>query len=71
MVDMGLRGIETFCHGQTFACAQKYRDIARRYGLVCSGGADFHVQREDGRHGPGSLKIPYGVVERLREAIAA
>ncbi len=71
MVDMGLRGIETFCHGQTFACAQKYRDIARRYGLVCTGGADFHAQREDGRHGPGSLRIPYSVVERLRETQAA
>jgi len=68
MVEDGLMGIETWCHGQSHATYQRYRDIARRYDLVCCGGADFHVKREDGRHAPGSLNVPYSVLDRLRDS---
>lgn len=68
LVEYGLKGIETYCHGQTHAAGQKYRDFARKHNLICSGGADFHVRRMDGRNSPGSLKVPYRVLEMLREA---
>lgn len=67
MVQEGLMGIEVYCHHQTHATYQRYRDIARRYDLLTCGGADFHVKREDGRHAPGSAHVPYGVLEKLRE----
>ena len=68
LVDCGLKGIETYCHGQSNSTYQKYRDFARKHNLICSGGADFHVRRQDGRNSPGSLKVPYKVLEMLREA---
>jgi 3',5'-nucleoside bisphosphate phosphatase len=71
LVDCGLMGIETYCHGQTQATCQKYKAFAVKHNLVCSGGADFHVKRPDGRNGPGSLNVPYKVLELLKEAKAA
>ena len=68
LVECGLKGIETYCHGQTQATLQKYRDYARKHNLICSGGADFHVRRQDGRNAPGSLKVPYKVLSMLKEA---
>lgn len=68
MVDCGLMGIETYCHGQTQASCQKYKNFAMKHNLVCSGGADFHIKRLDGRNAPGSLKIPYKVLDMLKEA---
>jgi 3',5'-nucleoside bisphosphate phosphatase len=68
LVESGLMGIETYCHGQTQASCQKYKSIALKYNLVCSGGADFHTKRMDGRNSPGSLKIPYKVLDMLKEA---
>ncbi len=67
MVENGLKGIETYCHNQSNSCYQKYRDIARKYDLVCSGGADFHVKREDGKHAPGSLNVPYKVLSMFKD----
>lgn len=68
LVESGLMGIETYCHGQSNASYQKYREFARKHNLICSGGADFHVRRQDGRNSPGSLKVPYKVLDMLREA---
>lgn len=68
LVACGLMGIETYCHGQSMAASHRYREFARKHNLICSGGADFHVRRQDGRNSPGSLKVPYKVLEMLREA---
>jgi predicted metal-dependent phosphoesterase TrpH len=68
LVEWGLMGIETYCHGQTNATYEKYRNFARKHNLICSGGADFHVRRQDGRNAPGSLKVPYKVLDMLKEA---
>ncbi len=68
LVDCGLMGIETYCHGQTQASCQKYKTFAMKHNLVCSGGADFHIKRLDGRNAPGSLKVPYRVLDMLKEA---
>jgi len=68
LVDSGLMGIETYCHGQSQATYHKYREYARKHRLICSGGADFHVRRQDGRNSPGSLNVPYKVLDMLREA---
>ncbi len=67
MVEQGLQGIETYCHSHTNTYFRRYKEIAKRYGLFCSGGADFHVRREDHRFAPGSLKVPLEVLEKMRE----
>jgi predicted metal-dependent phosphoesterase TrpH len=71
MVECGLMGIETYCHGQSQSNYQKYRGFAQKHGLICSGGADFHVKRLDGRNAPGSLRVPYKVLDQIKEAKAS
>lgn len=68
MVDHGLRGIETYCHSHNPAAFRRYKDMAKRYGLFSSGGADFHVRREDDRGAPGSLRIPYEVFNKILQS---
>jgi 3',5'-nucleoside bisphosphate phosphatase len=70
LVESGLKGIETYCHGLSHASFQKYRSFAQKKNLICTGGADFHVRRPDGRNAPGSLRIPYKVLDLIKEAKA-
>lgn len=65
MVEWGIKGIETYTPGQKGTTARKYREIAVRYNLVGTGGSDFHA--EGATHAPGCMKMPYTVVEELRE----
>jgi predicted metal-dependent phosphoesterase TrpH len=67
MVEQGLQGIETWCHSHNPSGFRKYKEVAKRYGLFCSGGADFHVRRDDDRYAPGSLRIPYEVLDKIRD----
>jgi len=68
MVECGLMGIETYCHGLSHSTYQKYRSFAQKRNLICTGGADFHIKRPDGRNAPGSLHIPYKVLDQIKEA---
>jgi predicted metal-dependent phosphoesterase TrpH len=65
MVEHGLQGIETYCHSHNPTYFRRYKEIAKRYGLFCSGGADFHSRRDDDRYAPGSLRIPGEVLHAL------
>ncbi|MBN2531014.1 MAG: PHP domain-containing protein [Deltaproteobacteria bacterium] len=42
MKEQGLLGIEVFCSGYTSSMSAQYTRVARRHGLVRSGGSDFH-----------------------------
>lgn len=70
MVQMGLGGIETYCHTQKGNIGRKYREIAKRYQLVCSGGSDFHGDVGGGAT-IGSLKIPNSVTQDLKNKLEA
>ena len=65
LVEAGLKGIETYTPSQKGNVGRKYRDIAIKYKLVGTGGSDFHS--EGGPYGPNCMKMPYTVVEELRE----
>jgi predicted metal-dependent phosphoesterase TrpH len=65
LVQAGLKGIEIFCPGQKGSAGRKYRDLAVKYNLVGTGGSDFHT--EGALVGLGALKMPYSVVEALKE----
>jgi len=73
-VDLGLDGVEAWNSGATRHDIEWYITLARRRGLLVTGGSDFHgteggtVQIGRGR---GQLRIPYACVEELREALAA
>lgn len=65
LVEWGLKGIEVFCPTQKGNAGRKYREIARKFNLVGTGGSDFHT--ESGPYSLNCLKIPYSVVDQLRE----
>ena len=65
MVEWGIKGIEVYSPAQKGAVGRKYKEMAVRYGLVGTGGSDFHT--EGGAYPPGCMKMPYTVVQALKE----
>lgn len=66
---LGLDGMECWCGGADNATVDRLLTLARRKGLIATGGSDFHQPGPSpmlGR-GLGNLKIPYACVEELRE----
>lgn len=69
LVDSGIVGIEAY-HGAHDADArQRYERLAVRYGLIVTGGSDYHGDQHEGE-GLGSANVPDGVVEALARAHA-
>ena len=65
---MGLRGIETYYPKHSPDLTKHYTEIANRYGLLITGGTDFHgsIKPEIKMgFGKGDFFVPYSVYERL------
>jgi 3',5'-nucleoside bisphosphate phosphatase len=65
---MGLMGIEVYYPGHTADMTAYYASVARRFGLLITGGTDFHGTLTPGIEmgvGKGNLFIPYEVCENL------
>jgi predicted metal-dependent phosphoesterase TrpH len=65
----GLVGLEAVCAGYRRHEREGYADLARRFGLVASGGSDYHGLYKPGLElgvGYGDLYVPETVVDRLR-----
>lgn len=70
LVDAGLIGLEALCAGYRQFERDGYSDLARRFGLVPSGGSDFHGAYKPGLElgiGYGDLVVPDRVLDELRE----
>ena len=66
LVGAGLRGVEVWHPQHGAGMVRRYRELARRFGLIETGGTDFH---ELGRGvEPGSIPVPPAAVTRLKEA---
>jgi len=66
----GLDGIETLYTEHSSRDVEHYRGLARRCGLLESGGSDFHGDNKantDVGSGKGNLRIPYAFWEALQE----
>ena len=62
---VGLKGLEAYYPGHGPARTAHYRHLAHRYGLLVTGGTDFHGAIKPGIHigvGNGDLRVPYSVV---------
>jgi len=68
LVDCGLRGLEVFYPTHGAAQTQHFRDLARRFGLVMSGGSDFHDLRYHKR-GVG-IEVERGDIAPFLELVA-
>ena len=64
-VEAGLKGIEVFYPAHTYSLKQDLLAIARKYGLFCTGGSDFHGPRA-GRIARPGIYIPQDHFNRLQ-----
>ncbi len=68
--DAGLKGIETRYTTHSSSDTRKMIHLAEKYGLLESGGSDFHGSNKPGvdlATGHGNLRVPYELFERLKE----
>lgn len=67
LVDRGLAGIEVYYPDHTPEMVTAFRQLADRYGLVVTGGTDYHGGGIATRVPLGSVPVPPEVVPALRE----
>jgi hypothetical protein len=69
LVKEGLKGIEVYYPEHSPTEVSQYKTIADRYGLLSTGGTDYHGMEKNGLDigvGRGEMKLPYSIVENLR-----
>jgi len=66
-VDCGLMGLEVYYPEHSPSMTKKYLDFTKKYNLLATGGSDCHGSAKP-QVKIGSIKIPYCLVERLKEA---
>ncbi|MEJ7839272.1 MAG: PHP domain-containing protein [Thermomicrobiales bacterium] len=69
LVPAGLAGIEVYYAEYSVEQHQQLAKLAERYGLVKTGGSDFHGTSDREGRELGSAPVPPEVVTRLREAV--
>jgi len=69
LIEGGLKGIEVFYPEHSTLEVAQYKTLAERYGLVMTGGTDYHGIEKNGLDigvGRGEMKLPYSMVEELK-----
>ena len=69
--DAGLLGLEGMYSTYDKDQQETVFRFAKEFGLICTGGSDYHGTGKPGIHlgtGMGDLKVPYALLEGLREA---
>lgn len=71
LLDAGLEGIEVYHSEHSPADCEEFAGIARRFGLIPTGGTDYHGDNKPGiRLGSGidgNVRLPYRFLEEMRE----
>ena len=71
LVEEGLRGLEVYYPEHSAMEVAQYKTLAERYGLLMTGGTDYHGIEKNGLDigvGRGTMKLPYSIVEGLKAA---
>jgi predicted metal-dependent phosphoesterase TrpH len=71
LIEDGLKGIEIYYPEHSASDVAKYKALAQRYGLLMTGGTDYHGIEKNGLDigvGRGGMKLPYSMVEDLKAA---
>jgi 3',5'-nucleoside bisphosphate phosphatase len=72
LCDRGLMGIEVYYPDHPPAATAYYRELADRFGLLMTGGSDFHGELSPDIHmgcGRGDLHVPFALYEILVETL--
>jgi predicted metal-dependent phosphoesterase TrpH len=67
LVDVGLQGIEVYYPGYSQSQIKHYKNLADKFGLLITGGSDYHGDIKDDTI-IGRPQVPYEVVEKLKQA---
>jgi predicted metal-dependent phosphoesterase TrpH len=67
LVNEGLMGIEIYYPEHSRSLIKRYLEIVEHFGLVATGGSDFHGPRT-GRTALGCVDVPESVIEHLKTA---
>ncbi len=67
LVDLGLMGLEFYYSEHAPAMTSHYLKLAKKFQLLLTGGSDFHGAAKPNTK-LGVVKIPYELVEKLKEA---
>ncbi len=65
LIPEGLQGIEAYHPGHFPEACRRYLDICGRYGLVATGGSDYHGM-DSKNNRLGACTVPLGVVDRIK-----
>ncbi len=72
LVSYGLDGIEGYYSEYDEAMQSEYQALAKRFGLMLSGGTDFHGSMKPhislGTGIGGNVRVPYSLLERIKDA---
>ncbi|MBM3249279.1 MAG: PHP domain-containing protein [Candidatus Omnitrophica bacterium] len=69
-IDYGIMGLEVYYPEHTQSMINVYLSLVKKYNLLVTGGSDCHGEAKPAVR-IGSMKIPYELVEKLKEAKAA
>jgi predicted metal-dependent phosphoesterase TrpH len=67
LVKAGLDAMEVYYTGQTPDVVMHYQALARKFGLIPTGGSDAHGFNPDGTTSIGTVTVDMSIVDRLRE----
>lgn len=74
LVAAGLKGLEVFHPSHTLWQAERLKEMCAQYGLLMSGGSDFHgipaESRSDEARSLNSLHVPLALLEPIKQAAA-
>lgn len=72
LVEAGLMGLEVYHPSHTLWQAERLKEMCAQYGLLMSGGSDFHGIPADGKSGEyrslNSLKVSIDLLEPIKQA---
>ena len=72
LIPSGLAGLEAYYTDNTVQDTRKFLELAAEYGLIATGGSDFHGEYKRGLRlsvGRGNLRIPDSVADTILHAI--
>ena len=70
MIDSGLTAVEAFHSDHDASTTERYLSFADRYGILVSGGSDYHGEKERRKAAFGAVGLPPERFERLKARVA-
>jgi len=71
LIEDGLKGVEVYYPEHSNLEIEQYKGLVEKYNLLVTGGTDYHGIEKNGLEigvGRGDMKLPYSMVENLKEA---